>query len=96
MRPDTRTGNAWMIGQDHDRALGIEKADEIARNWLRLQREYCGGHDLRVQNPYDIAFGTTAAIANDCSVSTPTIVRLAQTLGFEGFREMREFFRQGA
>jgi hypothetical protein len=23
MRPDTRAGNAWMIGQDDDRALGI-------------------------------------------------------------------------
>ena len=23
MRPDTRAGKAWMIGQDDDRALGI-------------------------------------------------------------------------
>jgi DNA-binding MurR/RpiR family transcriptional regulator len=44
------------------------------------------------KNPYDIAFGATAAIANDCSVSTPTVV--AQTLGFERFREVREFFRR--
>ena len=29
MRPDTRAGNAWMIGQDDDRALGIEKADDV-------------------------------------------------------------------
>jgi DNA-binding MurR/RpiR family transcriptional regulator len=47
-----------------------------------------------VEHPYDIAFGTSTVIAGHCGVSTPTVVRLAQTLGFDGFREMREFFRR--
>ena len=47
-----------------------------------------------IDHPYDIAFGASPAIADRCGVSTPTVIRLAQTLGFEGFREMREFFRK--
>jgi hypothetical protein len=42
MRPDTRTGNAWMIGQHDNRELGIEKADDIVRNWLRLHNGVAG------------------------------------------------------
>jgi DNA-binding MurR/RpiR family transcriptional regulator len=47
-----------------------------------------------VEYPLEIAFGTAAGIAGQCGVSTPTVVRLAQFLGFKGFLEMREFFRQ--
>jgi hypothetical protein len=47
-----------------------------------------------VQYPLEIAFGTAAGIADQCGVSTPTVVRLAQILGFEGFLEMRDFFRR--
>ncbi len=44
-------------------------------------------------HPYDIAFGTARDIAARCAVSTTPVVRLALKLGFEGFRDMREFFR---
>jgi DNA-binding MurR/RpiR family transcriptional regulator len=47
-----------------------------------------------VEYPLEVAFGTAAAIADQCGVSTPTVVRLAQILGFEGFLEMRNFFRR--
>jgi DNA-binding MurR/RpiR family transcriptional regulator len=47
-----------------------------------------------VEYPLEVVFGTAARVANQCGVSTPTVVRLAQILGFEGFLEMREFFRQ--
>ena len=43
--------------------------------------------------PYDVAFGTVRSIADRCGVSTTSVFRLALRLGFEGFHDMREFFR---
>lgn len=46
-----------------------------------------------IDHPYDVAFGTARSIADRCGVSTTPVVRLALRLGFEGFHDMREFFR---
>lgn len=48
---------------------------------------------LAIDCPYDVAFGTVRSIADQCGVSTASVVRLALRLGFEGFHDMREFFR---
>ncbi len=45
-----------------------------------------------VEHPYEVAFGNVRAIASRFGVSTATIVRLAQSLGFDGFRDMRVAF----
>lgn len=46
-----------------------------------------------IDHPYDVAFGTARSIADRCGVSTTPVIRLASGLGFEGFHQMREFFR---
>ena len=47
-----------------------------------------------IEHPYDIAFGTARSVADRCSVSSTSVVRLALSLGFQGFHDMREFFRR--
>jgi hypothetical protein len=49
--------------------------------------------DFMMAHPYDVAFGITTSIARRCGVSTTPVVRVAMRLGFDGFREMRNFFR---
>jgi DNA-binding MurR/RpiR family transcriptional regulator len=49
--------------------------------------------DYALEQPLEVALGKTARIAEVCDVSAPDVVRLAQKLGFEGFIEMRDFFR---
>lgn len=44
--------------------------------------------------PDVVAFGTTASVARLCSVSPSTVLRVSTALGFGGFREFRNFFRQ--
>ncbi len=46
-----------------------------------------------LQNPDDIAFGTVASIAQAANVQPSTLVRFAQSLGFEGFSSLQALFR---
>src|SRR5690606_30592083 len=45
-------------------------------------------------NPDDIAFGTAASIAASAGVQPSTLVRFAQSLGFDGFTSMQAVFRE--
>ena len=47
--------------------------------------------EFALAHPYDMAFGTALGIATQCGVSVSPIFRLASRLGFEGFRDMKEF-----
>ncbi len=49
--------------------------------------------DYALKQPLDIAFGTARSVASSCAVSTMPVFHLATTLGFEGFHDMRRFFR---
>jgi DNA-binding MurR/RpiR family transcriptional regulator len=42
-------------------------------------------------HPYDVAFASATRIANQCGVSVSPVFRLASRLGFEGYRDMKEF-----
>ncbi len=44
-------------------------------------------------NPDEIAFGTAASIALAASVQPSTLVRFAQSLGFQGFSDLQDVFR---
>ncbi|MDE2383973.1 MAG: MurR/RpiR family transcriptional regulator [Alphaproteobacteria bacterium] len=44
-------------------------------------------------NPDEIAFGTAASIAEASSVQPSTLVRFAQSLGFQGFSDLQDVFR---
>lgn len=46
-----------------------------------------------LDNPDEVALGTTAAIARAAGVQPSTLVRFAQALGFSGFSEMQELLR---
>jgi DNA-binding MurR/RpiR family transcriptional regulator len=47
-----------------------------------------------LENPLDVAFGTTRAIASRCQTSSATVVRASQRLGYEGFVELRDAVRR--
>ena len=65
---------------------------------LRACRRGRSGSVARVaayalEQPLEIAFGTTTHIAEACGVSGPAVVLFAQRLGFAGFIALREFYR---
>jgi DNA-binding MurR/RpiR family transcriptional regulator len=45
-------------------------------------------------NPDEIALGTTASIAKAAQVQPSTLVRLAHHLGYEGFSDLQQVFRE--
>lgn len=49
--------------------------------------------DLLTHDPQALAFGTVASVAERAGTSAPTVVRLANALGFDGFAELRDAAR---
>jgi DNA-binding MurR/RpiR family transcriptional regulator len=49
--------------------------------------------DLLVADPQALAFGTVATVAEKAGTSTPSVVRLATALGFDGFADLRDAAR---
>jgi DNA-binding MurR/RpiR family transcriptional regulator len=47
-----------------------------------------------LENPDEIAFGTVASVAQQADVQPSTLIRFAQQLGFAGFSDLQEVFRQ--
>jgi DNA-binding MurR/RpiR family transcriptional regulator len=47
-----------------------------------------------LDNPDEIAFGTTASIAASAGVQPSTLIRVAQQLGFDGFTSLQSVFRE--
>ena len=46
-----------------------------------------------LERPEDMAFGTTASIAQAAQVQPSTLVRFAQHFGFDGFSGLQQLFR---
>ena len=46
-----------------------------------------------LEKPQEIAFGTVAEIADHAGVQPSTLVRFAQTLGYDGFSHLQQIFR---
>ncbi|WP_420347929.1 MurR/RpiR family transcriptional regulator [Pelagibius sp.] len=46
-----------------------------------------------VAHPDEMAFGTAASIAEQAAVQPSTLVRFAQTIGYQGFSDLQEIFR---
>lgn len=46
-----------------------------------------------LDNPDDVAFGTAASVAQSASVQPSTLVRFAQSFGFQGFSDLQDVFR---
>ncbi len=47
-----------------------------------------------LDNPDEVAFGTTASIAASAGVQPSTLIRFAQQLGFDGFTSLQSVFRE--
>jgi DNA-binding MurR/RpiR family transcriptional regulator len=46
-----------------------------------------------IEHPDEIAFGTVASIAQAAQVQPSTLVRFAQSLGYQGFTDLQDVFR---
>src|SRR5690606_7832308 len=46
-----------------------------------------------LERPDEMAFGTTASIAQAAQVQPSTLVRFAQNFGFDGFSDLQQLFR---
>ena len=57
------------------------------RNLTPSQKRLC---DYILQNPYEAALMSSARIAEQLDISEATVVRCAQTLGFDGYISLRE------
>lgn len=63
---------------------------EIADTLPASQRRVA---DLVVDDPESVAFGTLGSVAERADTSTPTVIRFAAQLGFDGFTALRDTVR---
>lgn len=68
------------------RSLIVERAAGFPRRLTQVA-------SYALENPDDIAFGTVATIAQAADVQPSTLVRFAQSLGYQGFSELQEVFQ---
>ncbi|SKA16933.1 MurR/RpiR family transcriptional regulator [Consotaella salsifontis] len=75
--------------QDFDslRALILARHGTLPKRLAQVAR-------FAVENPEEVAFGTAASIAKAAHVQPSTLVRLGQSLGYQGFTDLQAVFRQ--
>ncbi len=71
----------------------IDPSALFPRTKAALTRRQARLADYILQNADEVVFMTAAQLAKASGVSDATVVRLAQTLGFEGFPEMKQHLR---
>jgi DNA-binding MurR/RpiR family transcriptional regulator len=67
-------------------SLVAEIADALPASQRRVA-------DLVVDDPESVAFGTLGSVAERADTSTPTVIRFAAQLGFDGFTALRDTVR---
>ena len=74
--------------RDYDalRALLIERKPAMPKRLAQVAA-------FAVDRPDDVTFGTVAVIAEQAGVQPSTLVRFAQSLGYQGFSELQDVFR---
>lgn len=65
----------------------------IAARAAALPRRLTQVATYALDNPDEIAFGTVSSIAEQAGVQPSTLVRFAQSMGYQGFSELQEVFR---
>jgi DNA-binding MurR/RpiR family transcriptional regulator len=70
-----------------------EFKSEIARRHDDLSRRLRQIAEFALHHPNDMAFGTVAIIAESAGVQPSSIVRFANSFGFDGFSDMQRVFR---
>ncbi len=63
------------------RSLIVDRAAALPRRLTQVAT-------YALENPDEIAFGTVASIAQAADVQPSTLVRFAQSLGYQGFSEV--------
>lgn len=71
---------------DSLRTAVLEKRSSLPKRLMQVA-------SYALERPDDIAFGTTASIAQAAQVQPSTLVRFAQHFGFEGFSGLQQLFR---
>ncbi len=64
----------------------MERAGELPRRLTQVA-------SYAIEHPDEIAFGTVASIAQAANVQPSTLVRFAQSLGYQGFSDLQDVFR---
>lgn len=82
-----RTHAASPQGFDALRNLVLEKRDRLPKRIAQIAT-------YALDNPDEIAFGTTASIAASAGVQPSTLVRFSRRLGFSGFTSLQSVFRE--
>jgi DNA-binding MurR/RpiR family transcriptional regulator len=74
--------------QDYEalRALLVSRRDTLPKRLKQLAT-------YALENPEEMAFGTVAEIAEHAGAQPSTLVRFAQTLGYDGFSHLQQVFR---
>ena len=70
-----------------------ELKSEITRRHDELSRRLRQIAEFALHRPNDMAFGTVATIAESAGVQPSSIVRFANSFGFDGFSDMQRVFR---
>jgi len=69
------------------RALIAARAPSLPRRLTQVA-------SFALDNPDDIAFGTAASVAQRSGVQPSTLVRFSQALGYQGFSDLQDVFRE--
>ncbi|WP_249690003.1 MurR/RpiR family transcriptional regulator [Stappia sp. WLB 29] len=85
---DVGTAEEAAPPRDYDglRALLIERKPAMPKRLAQVAA-------FAVDRPDDVTFGTVAVIAEQAGVQPSTLVRFAQSLGYQGFSELQDVFR---
>lgn len=77
-----------IAAQDFDslRAAILERKSSLPKRLVQVAA-------YALDHPDEIAFGTAASIANSAGVQPSTLVRFAQSFGFDGFSGLQQIFR---
>jgi DNA-binding MurR/RpiR family transcriptional regulator len=86
--PSGPTGAAETAPDDFEglRALLVSRRDGLPKRLKQIAA-------FALERPDEMAFGTVAEIAEHADVQPSTLVRFAQTLGYEGFSHLQQVFR---
>jgi DNA-binding MurR/RpiR family transcriptional regulator len=71
-----------------------ELREAIAAQQDRLTARQRDAARYLVDNPHDAALNTVAELARRSEIASSAFIRLAQTLGFGGFKELQRLFRE--
>ena len=68
--------------------------DLMVSEAIKLPKRLQQVANFAMSNPDEIAFGTAASIAERAQVQPSTLVRFSQAIGYRGFSELQEVFRE--